>query len=139
MLKRDKELLENLTIKYGKRNIINETNLLGMGSLTRNKKKLINKIEKNIFFICDNFNIDIFSLIDIKGVKPLFIEKDNKNYKVKNVLCDFDDIVFITVDRKEIALESIEDISDLLYICEWFEEYKEDIIFNIEKDYNEKG
>lgn len=134
MLRKDKALIEGLTRKYGKRNIINETNLLGMGSLTRNKKKIINKIEKNICSIFDNYGVDIISLIEMKGIKPLFIEKDNKNYKVKIVLRDFDEIVFVTVDKKEITLESIEDISELLFISEWVEVNKEDIIFNIEND-----
>ena len=142
MLRKDKVLLESLTKKYGKKNILNEMDMLGMRGLERNKIKIIDEIGKYIEFICHSFDIDVFYLYELEGCDNLSIEVD-ENYVIKGVSYDwrnddYKDIIFIAINEKgkevEISLKDIEDISELSYICEWFNEYKRDIIAMIEHD-----
>lgn len=148
MLRKDKVLLESLTRKYGKKNLLNEMDQLGVRGLEKSVRKIRFKIGKIIDFISHSFDIDIFSL---KNIKPfLFIELNEKTYKVEEVIydwknyenishdTDFEDLIFVVSDDNdkeiEIYLNEIEDIDELLYIQEWFDGHKRDIIEDIEED-----
>lgn len=148
MLRKDKMMLESLTRKYGKKNLLNEMDMLGVRGLEKSIRKIRFKIGKIIDFISHSFDIDIFSL---KNIKPfLFIELNEKNYKVEEVIydwknyetisydTDFEDLIFVVSDENdkeiEISLKEIEDVNELLHIQEWFGRHKRDIIEVIEED-----
>ena len=136
MLRKDKALLEGLTRKYGKRIIANAINEK-MSISNRNNKKLERDIKT---FFMEN-NIDYMSIKKMSNISPLYINVEDYDYVVKAIYMLEDGHIYLCMtndvleDRiEDYPLNEINDIREINYISDWFNENKSNLIKRIESE-----
>lgn len=140
MLRKDKALLESLTRKYGKKelvNLINEKKELAHNNLIK-KYKFIEKELKRIF---DHYGINEFELEDWSDLPTVYINnsgvKFENDYKCvgfarNEMLGDFYIIMTNGTYSYDLPLEDI-DYRIITNFYNWFVNSKDEIIAHIEE------
>ena len=139
MLRKDKTLLESLTRKYGRNEMLNNIKRYSNG-----RNSISNKfyyLEDKLTEIFETYDIDYFSVNQNKAIPTLIIEVNGYKYPFECVGFIFDG-VDVSMDLQsgkthesiELPLIDLDDIRTIAEISDWLKENEDAIIASIVED-----